>query len=246
MCIIIYKPADKKIEKSVLEGCFEVHGDGAGFMFNDPETQQLNVLKGFFTFKDFWNAYQSFEDFQCVIHFRWATHGVKDIANCHPFYVNENLAFAHNGVIHDVKEWDKNFSDTWHFNQAILKNLIREAPEIWKSKQLRFLVERFIGGGNKLVFLNNRGEYRIYNEQAGVWDDGCWYSNETYQWGIWAMMHDFGVGAPKEFCCEPEKPSALYIPSSTDVDEVVQALRDAVNDPEAGKDMDELAFGPTP
>jgi hypothetical protein len=43
------------------------------------------------------------------------------------------------------------------------------------------MLDAFIGGGSKLVFLNDNDDYFIVNEQAGHWNMGCWFSNSSYK-----------------------------------------------------------------
>jgi predicted glutamine amidotransferase len=181
MCIAIYKPENKILGIEVVENSFLWHPDGAGFMAHDSKTNTLIVKKGFFTVSDFMDAYLPYAHLRCVLHFRKATHGEKDADNCHPFLINENLAFVHNGVLRDAKMWDKKKSDTWHFGEAIFKPLINKGyGEIWKNKTFRYLIEQTIGTWNKFVMLDNEGNFQIFNEICGVWDAGCWFSNQTY------------------------------------------------------------------
>lgn len=181
MCIAILKPEKINIKKDILKNCFLHHYDGAGFAVHNPEDNSLIVKKGFFSFEDFWNAYKPFENMKMLIHFRWATHGKHDEENCHPFNVNDNIAFVHNGQIKNVRIWNKDFSDTWHFNEAILKPIIKDFPTILKNKIFCLLLENYIEKGSKLIFLDNEGNHCIVNEAQGVWDSGCWFSNETYE-----------------------------------------------------------------
>lgn len=180
MCIAIYKPKSIRIKHKTLENCFLHHPDGAGYVVHDESTNTLIVKKGFFTVESLWASIKQDMHHNMILHFRWATHGLKDEANCHPFMVNDNLAFIHNGVIRDVRQWNKDFSDTWHFNEAIMKRLVVDYPNIWQNNVMRFLIEQYIGG-SKLIFMDNMGNFEIYNEQAGVWDCGCWWSNTSYQ-----------------------------------------------------------------
>ena len=58
-----------------------------------------------------------------IVHFRIGTHGTSNgIYNVHPFYVDKNLVFAHNGMIHKVDDCKKR-SDTRVFNDTFLKPL---------------------------------------------------------------------------------------------------------------------------
>jgi hypothetical protein len=182
VCIAIYKPERINIYNEVFQDCFAWHSDGAGFMVHDPHTNSLIMKKGFFTLKSFLKAFEPYRYHKAVIHFRMATHGKTDAPNCHPFMVSDTLGFVHNGMLQNVKEWDKNFSDTWHFNEAIMKKLYESfGVNIAHHRTVRFLIERFIGR-NKLIFMDNEGKATIYNEDLGQWDSGCWFSNDTYQY----------------------------------------------------------------
>lgn len=177
MCIAIYKPEGIKIDRKILERCYNANPDGAGFMYN--ENKELHMHKGFFSFKDFYKDYKQHESKQAVIHFRIKTHGPISTDNCHPFMVNKSLGFVHNGVISGFGEGD--MSDTRHFNEEIVKPLAAK----WGNLSLfqpaiKSLIESRIGY-SKLIFLDRHGNYDIFNENKGVWDNGVWYSNSSYK-----------------------------------------------------------------
>jgi hypothetical protein len=180
MCIAIYKPENTYVKKHTLQTCFNNHSDGAGFMVFDHKQEQLIVEKGFFSFRKFWRAYKKYKYHRAVIHFRYATHGETDEKNCHPFMVNENLGFVHNGVL-QVRTEQKEYSDTWHFNELILKPIVNDFPNAWMHKTMKQLIESFLSDKNKLVFMDRKGNVTIYNEALGFWDADCWFSNETYK-----------------------------------------------------------------
>ena len=122
MCIAIYKPKDVTISKAALQRCFVANPDGAGFMF--AEDNQLHTYKGYFSFKNFYKAYQKHETKQALVHFRIKTHGKTNKQNCHPFLVNDRLGFIHNGIINGYG--NDRLSDTIQFNNAILKTWDRK------------------------------------------------------------------------------------------------------------------------
>jgi len=179
MCIAILKPRGEVIKKSTLKTCFENNDDGAGYMF--VKNGALQFVKGFFTFKNFWNSYVKNVVKNgnpiSAIHFRITTHGKTNAENCHPFKISNSLGFIHNGVINFVKP-DKKKSDTSMFNEHILKRL---PDDFIRNGAICDLIEESIGS-SKLVFLNDRGEYLISNEELGKWQDNVWYSNDSYQW----------------------------------------------------------------
>lgn len=179
MCILIYKAADKEIPKETLQQCWKINDDGAGFMYNHED--RLRVKKGFFDFDKFYDSYsQSTAGKKAVIHFRIKTHGAIDMQNCHPFRVTDSLAFAHNGIISNIKTPNKDKSDTWHFNENVLKPLANITTDFFGNSAITELLRGYIGS-SKLVFLDKENTVYILNEHMGEWHDGCWYSNSSYK-----------------------------------------------------------------
>ena len=179
MCIAILKPNSETISKKRLERCFDNNDDGAGYVF--AKDGVLHFFKGFFRFRDFWKSYVknvvNNGNPITAIHFRITTHGKTNADNCHPFKVNPDLGFIHNGVI-DMVSVDKKRSDTSVFNDNILKKL---PDNFIRNTAICNLIEESIGR-SKLVFLDNGGNYTIVNENAGHWDGNVWYSNNSYRW----------------------------------------------------------------
>jgi glutamine amidotransferase len=181
MCVIAASPKNVVIPKENLEQCYKSNSDGAGFMV--AKNNSLIVKKGFFSFDEFYDAYAPYEKDKVVCHFRIKTHGERNAENCHPFPVAENMAFVHNGVIR-IKEENKNFSDTWHFNEKIIKPMYRDNQAFIRKLYNQELIKEFIGY-SKLVFLDNKGRGVIINEDKGTWKDGVWYSNTSYKVVKW-------------------------------------------------------------
>lgn len=180
MCIIVHKPAGRKLEKTVYENCWSNNSDGAGFLV--AKDGALIMEKGFFSLPELLKALEPYETENIVVHFRSGTMGGRTKDNCHPFMISEEVGFVHNGTIHKIDRKQTQYSDTWHFNELILKPLIQSYPTSWAHKAVKFLLEEYIGSTNKLVFMNNEGVVRIYNEEKGTRDhDGCWFSNTDYK-----------------------------------------------------------------
>lgn len=109
-----------------------------------------------------------------ALHFRIATSGKVNAANCHPFSVSDKLAFIHNGVIGNGC---KRFSDTYHFNRNVLQKL---PTNFLSNNGILTLVDSAIGH-SKLVFINSENRFHISNEHLGHWDNvGNWFSNYSY------------------------------------------------------------------
>ena len=180
MCIAILNTKQTTLKKQLLKNCWENNGDGAGLLYINND----NKLEVFKEMKDFNRFYDKYIDVRTkygkrniVLHFRISTHGKINETNCHPFLVNDNLGFVHNGMIYDVPH-STDFSDTYMFNESILKSF-KEGFEY--NETILDMLDAFIGNGSKLVFLNDNNHYFIVNEQAGHWNLGCWFSNSSYK-----------------------------------------------------------------
>lgn len=179
MCIAILSKKDILVPHKHLEASWERNDDGAGFMY--AEGGKLTIRKGFMTFDKFMEAYEPHEAKDCVLHFRIATHGKMDEDNTHPFEVGEELGFVHNGIINNVDtDSNKDLSDTNHFNTQYLQELYQQDKNFIFKPIYNKLIASFIGA-SKLIFLNNEGQSTLVNGSYGIWDNGIWYSNTSYQ-----------------------------------------------------------------
>jgi predicted glutamine amidotransferase len=99
MCIIAIKPEGVSIPIERLKNCWDNNPDGAGLMYS--ENNELKIIKGLMDFDSFIKAYNDISPLEkkIIIHFRYATHGkvCKDLT--HPFDIDKDLAFVHNGVL---------------------------------------------------------------------------------------------------------------------------------------------------
>jgi hypothetical protein len=186
MCIAILNPTKVTLKKNVLKTCWDNNKDGAGMLY--LQNGVLTTYKEMDNFDAFYDHYdwvrKKHKDSQIVLHFRISTHGKVDLENCHPFMVNEDWGFVHNGIISNAEK-HVDYSDTNMFN----RNVLRKLPKDWIHNDLMYeLVCGYIGS-SKLLFLNKDNEAYIINEGWGVWDLGCWFSNKTYKQ---SNYYDFG------------------------------------------------------
>jgi hypothetical protein len=181
MCIAIAKYKGNFITKETLQNCWDSNPDGAGFAYKNEEGSV--VVQKFMRFEDFYKAYAEIDNLygdtqDMVIHFRITSRGATAIYNCHPFIIDDKMAFIHNGTITSMpisKEHD--YSDTFMFNELILKKL----PAGWEdSIGVKHLIEDMISYSKIVVLHVDKGLY-IYNESKGVKFGGNWYSNTTYE-----------------------------------------------------------------
>lgn len=179
MCIAIYQPAGCEIQESQLRNCWKNNDDGAGFAYHHEG--KLYIQKGFMHYKDFLVAYNKarseYKDSKFIIHFRIGTCGLRNAANTHPFAINENLAYIHNGIIACYRPDNENDSDTAYF----AKHILAYWPKNFHLNKECLQSLKDIIGGSKLVFLDNLGNHSIVNEGHGEWDHGCWFSNSSHR-----------------------------------------------------------------
>lgn len=177
MCIVIVNQKNNTLSKKVLRTCAENNPDSFGLMFHDGNKivtyKTLNA-------KDFINSYYHFKLLaknEMILHFRIATAGLIDINNCHPFEVSPNLFYMHNGIISEHSHAKSMFSDSYLFNERILKKL---PLNFLDSQGCIELISKYVEG-SKLVFLWN-DEVRIINEHLGITaSNGNWFSNSSYK-----------------------------------------------------------------
>jgi hypothetical protein len=180
MCIAIFKPHDKILDQAQLRICFANNPDGAGFGVSD--NGELKLFKGFMTFSDFWEAFEPFQHGNAaVVHFRIGTSGLKDASNCHPWEINENNCLVHNGTMSDFVDSKVDRSDTGIFTEYVVKPLFEKwGAKAFKNGVVKYLLSKVIGT-NKIIFFDNEADYFIFNEDAGSWVNGIWYSNDSYK-----------------------------------------------------------------
>lgn len=176
MCIISAKPENLILNTDVIYNMWHNNSDGAGFMY--AENNKLFVQKGYMTFEEFLAAYEPHKDRSMVLHFRIRTHGLTDATMTHPFVVDKDLAFAHNGIISGLG--DQTHSDTWYFNEDIIKKLRARYSNFLSDDVICNLISSRIGA-SKLVFMDNTGKITIINENLGEKSsDGIWFSNGSW------------------------------------------------------------------
>jgi predicted glutamine amidotransferase len=173
MCIAILNKKNT-LPQNYLENSFDNNSQGSGLMY---------VLKGkLTTFKTYQKNeliskyYEIREKINTpiVLHFRIATSGFSEL-NLHPFLVNKDLGFVHNGVIYGLG--NKDYSDTYQFNEILKKLPNNFLYNIGINELITKLIDK-----DKLIFLDSKNSYKIVNEVCGHWDKlGNWFSNDSYK-----------------------------------------------------------------
>jgi len=176
MCIAILNTKKAgRLPKSHIKNSWDNNEMGSGLLWTN--NGKLHVFKTY-VYDEYIDKYNQLRDDKdvgsIVLHFRIATSGYKGEHNLHPFLVNDNLGFVHNGVIKGLG--NKEFSDTYEFND-MLKKFKHDFTTCDMSK---YFISEYIGY-SKLVFLTADDKHTIINEELGKWVDGNWYSNDSYK-----------------------------------------------------------------
>jgi hypothetical protein len=177
MCIAILNTKGK-LSKETIKNSFDNNEMGAGLLWN--ANGKLNSFKTY-KFNALLQKYNELRNNtktgKIVLHFRIATSGINGKENLHPFNVNDNLGFVHNGVISGLG--NTKHSDTYQFNE-ILKGF---KHDFINCKTSNLFIANYIGSGSKLVFLDNNGNHTLINESKGHWDKAKlnWFSNDSYK-----------------------------------------------------------------
>ena len=178
MCVIIIKPRGAKLPtKKELKMAFARNHDGCGFVSERDTYKSLH-------FEDFWRRVKNVgKDENCIIHFRWATHGSVCLSNCHPFRDSKtHTFFAHNGILAVRPKGDMTDSET-AFRKYLAPALSHH--DIY-SPAFASLVNQIIGS-SKFAFMQD-GELRVFGDFYKY--GGCYYSNlhhlrtPYYRWAM--------------------------------------------------------------
>jgi len=178
MCVIIHKPAERELTEWTLREGLRRNSDGWGLVaYPEGRGSEPVIHRGLTGIDDFLKTYEPYaKGVETVIHFRFATHGLKDLENCHPYDVVPGVVMMHNGIL-SVKTPDKDLSDTGHFVQLI-KPMLEEDPTMVEKEHWLKMVGELIGKGNKLVFMTKNGVFYVNKEQGSI-DKDVWFSNST-------------------------------------------------------------------
>lgn len=187
MCLLVVCNPNSTPSKDKLTTASCSNPHGFGFAIETPNgiiTERSMSAKK--SIKRFLELREQYPDGYAMWHARYATHGVKNEANCHPFKVGGteyDTYLAHNGVL-DILIPDKDKrSDTRIMAEELLPRL--GGVSALDDEYLYDMVSSWASGSKVAVMTNDpSAKYRLYiiNENAGHWDDqGVWWSNKSYE-----------------------------------------------------------------
>ena len=179
MCLLVVASPNSTPKRKDLEcaSCNNPHGFGFAVITpNGIVTGRGMSAKK--VINRFLEVRKQYPDSYAMFHARFATHGVKNEENCHPFKVpsNPDTYLAHNGIL-DIKiaAGDRR-SDTRIFAEDTLPAMggvaALDDDHVWA------MVSKWSSGSKIVIFTldpNAKEQCYIINEAAGHWDnDGMW------------------------------------------------------------------------
>ena len=186
MCLLVVcKPNSiPKSEELTAGACANPHGYGFAMVI-DGKIFRYRTMSARKAVSKFIHMRQQNPHGYAIWHARYATHGVKNEANCHPFQVGDDTdtVLAHNGVLDTFIDKGDKRSDTRVFAEDTLPSLggvlALEDTNIYR------MIESW-ATGNKIAVLttNPKAQYQLYliNEHLGTWDEhGVWWSNSSHK-----------------------------------------------------------------
>lgn len=186
MCLLLVASPNSTPKKKDLEcsACNNPHGFGYAIITPDGIVtgRSMSAKK---LIREFLEVRKQYPESYAMFHARYATHGVKNEENCHPFKVGgrDDTYLAHNGVL-DLKipNGDKR-SDTRLFAEDILPAI--GGVKALDDDNINKMVSKWASGSKLVIFtLDPSAKYDCYiiNEDAGHWDnEGIWWSNDSYR-----------------------------------------------------------------
>lgn len=190
MCVIIARAPNITIDEEKIQSACIVNNDGFG----------ITVINGgkFDTYKnvapnkaaELIKRLEDAKDQMVMVHLRYRTDGDISLENCHPFTVATkdehgiDIQFMHNGVISDFSGGKDTYSDTYRFNELILKPLVSrslktlEDPTKWASDPtISMIVHKYAGVANVFTIYDADGNNIVTNKARGIEHEGWWASN---------------------------------------------------------------------
>lgn len=187
MCLLVVCNPNSTPSKDDLKmgACSNPHGfgfaidTGSGIISERSMSAKKSIARFLELREQYPNGY-------AMWHARYATHGVKNELNCHPFRVDSgeyDTYLAHNGVLDiHIPKGDKR-SDTRIMAEELLPRL--GGVSALDDDYVYDMISAWASGSKVAVMTNDpSAQYKIYiiNESLGSWDDnGIWWSNSSYK-----------------------------------------------------------------
>lgn len=181
MCVIAVSPKGQEwpsIEK--IQNCVDSNPDGFAVAWNEGGVVKNYKTMGHKEIMKFYRKFVKTHDYKTtgmVFHARIATHGSKNIKNCH-CWISDGIAFVHNGILSVANRGDMTDSET--FFEDIFLPIYRANGWDAAVKAINACI-----GSSKFAFIDGNGNvqgFGQYNTSEGNFYSN--YSHESY-YGSW-------------------------------------------------------------
>jgi hypothetical protein len=192
MCVIINREPNVEISFDKIKSACTVNPHGFGLMF--AEDGKLTIIRQFDEKgndpEEVARLLETYKDHQVSLHLRFMTIGEKSSDNCHPYVTCTkdddliDVAFMHNGTLSDFRRDNSRMSDSYHFNEEIVRPLfLRFAhfdPEepVLKDPLFQSILGKYCGTTSVFNLMDGEGNILVINESRGVKYEGWWASND--------------------------------------------------------------------
>lgn len=190
MCIIASIPSGAQVTEAQLDEMWNRNSDGGGVAyFDDGKIVTEKSMKKKKFIARVLEIQEEYGHRDMLVHMRIATHGSVCLENNHPFQVNKNTVMAHNGIMPDafIPPAKSDLSDTRFFIEYFMKHIpTSKLDDPYFCDMVDGMINQ--GYGNKLVFMTSaptKYDTYIIGEYHGTWDEGVWFSNDSYQQRKW-------------------------------------------------------------
>ena len=202
MCLLVVcKPNAIPKREELTEGaCSNPHGYGFAMVI-DGKIFRYRTMSARKAVSKFLHMRQQYPQGYAIWHARYATHGVKNEDNCHPFQVGDDVdtVLAHNGVLDTFISVGDKRSDTRVFAEDTLPKL--GGVRALEDENIYRMIEGWASGSKIAVLTtNSQAQYQLYliNEKLGHWDDnGVWWSNSSYKRSTYSYSSSYYKSTPK-------------------------------------------------
>lgn len=182
MCVIAIKPKGASFPSTdIISACMQRNRDGFAVVWNedghlhnfksmDPD----KMLKKYIELATRLDPVKS----AVIFHARIATHGSKNVKNCH-CWIKNGIGFAHNGVLSNIPVNDDRTDSETFFADYFIPCMKGGGWELAEK-----ICRLAIGYSSKFAFIDKNGDIRmigsfIQDKEKGA-EGLCYYSNSSY------------------------------------------------------------------
>src|SRR5262245_56577162 len=108
MCLLIVSKGEP-IPRGLVAKYAVSNPDGFGFAYYSKKQRKM-IIYNSMSLDDLLKQMKSIPAVVHMLHLRYGTQGERSVYNCHPFRVNKQMCFAHNGHVHGLGDQKKSDS----------------------------------------------------------------------------------------------------------------------------------------